>query len=118
MSHTVGKVVLYIVFALVVWLIACAAWPFWDRYKMQSDLDAAALYGTKHTVAQTRALILEKTAELGYELDAEDFAIEKDAKNSVYITLTYVDEIRFFGITLKEFEFTLEASAREIREAF
>jgi hypothetical protein len=61
---------------------------------------------------------MEKTAERGYELDAEDILVEKDEKKNVYISLTYVDEISFFGVTLKELEFTLEAEARETKEAF
>ena len=118
MSHSVGKWFFYIVSLLILYLIFCAVLPFWHRYEMQSDLNAAALYGTKHSIEKTRALLLEKAAERGYELDAEDYAIEKDEKNTVSISLTYVDEIRFFGMTLKELEFTLEASARETAEAF
>lgn len=118
MSHSGGKWLFYIVSAIILWLIFCAVLPFWHRYEMQSDLDATALYGTKHGISETRALLMEKAAERGYDLDAEDFSIEKDEKNTVHISLTYMDEIRFFGITLKELEFTLEASAREIQEAF
>ena len=118
MSHSVSKWIFYIVSLFILYLIFCAVLPFWHRYEMQSDLDAAALYATKHGISETRALLINKAAERGYELDAEDFTIEKDEKHTAYITLTYMDEISFFGITLKELEFTLEASARETKEAF
>ena len=48
MSHKLGKVVLYIVSIIVVWLLISSVWPYWNRYRMASDLEAAALYGTKN----------------------------------------------------------------------
>jgi len=85
---------------------------------MGSDLEAAALYGTKNGILATRKFLMEKTEERGFDFEPEDITIEKDEKNRVYISLDYTDEIRFLGMTLKELEFTLEASARETEEAF
>ena len=118
MSHKLGKVVLYIVTAILVWLLISTIWPYWNRYRMGSDLEAAALYGTKNGILATRKFLMEKTEERGFDFDPEDITIEKDEKNGVYISLTYIDEIRFLGMTIKELEFSLEVSAEEIREVF
>ena len=118
MSHKLGKVVLYIVTAILVWLLIATIWPYWNRYQMGSDLEAAALYGTKNGILATRKFLMEKTEERGFDFDPEDITIEKDEKNGVYISLTYIDEIRFLGMTIKELEFSLEVSAEEIREVF
>jgi hypothetical protein len=85
---------------------------------MGSDLQAAALYGTKNSILATRKFLMEKTEERGFEFDPEDITIEKNEKNDVYISLTYVDEIGILGISIKDIEFTLEASARETEEAY
>ena len=118
MSQKLGKVILYIVSVILVWLLISAVWPYWNRYRMASDLEAAALYGTKNGILATRKFLMEKTEERGFDFDPEDITIEKDDKNGVYISLTYIDEIRFLGMTIKELEFSLEVSAEEIREVF
>ena len=118
MSHKLGKVVLFIVSAVVVLLIISTIWPYWNRYRMGSDLEAAALYGTKHGILETRRFLMEKSQERGFDFDPDDITIEKDEDNSVFISLIYTDEISFIGIPIKELEFTLEASARETREAY
>lgn len=118
MSNKMGKVIFYIVAIIIVLLIVATVRPFWNRYQMGTDLKAAALYGTKHNILATRKFLLEKTEERGFELDNEDITIEKDEKNNVFISLTYTDEIGILGITIKEIEFTVEASAREVEEAY
>jgi hypothetical protein len=118
MSHKLGKVVMYVVSAVVVLLIISTIWPYWNRYRMGSDLEAAALYGTKHGILDTRKFLMEKSEERGFDFDPDDITIEKDENNSVFISLTYTDEISFFGIVIKELEFTLEASAQETEEAY
>jgi hypothetical protein len=85
---------------------------------MESDLEAAAVYGTKHSIEDTRKFLREKYKERGYDFDQEDFYIEKDEVNTVSIRITYEDKITFFGFILKELEFTLEVTQRETEEAF
>ena len=118
MSHKLGKVIFYIVTAIIVWLLIATIWPYWNRYQMTSDLEAAALYGTKNGILATRKFLMEKTQERGFDFDPDDITIEKDEKNSVFISLTYTDEISFLGVPIKELEFTLEASAQETEAAY
>jgi hypothetical protein len=110
-----GKAISYIVILGVIWLIVCAIWPFWNRYMIESDLDAAAIYGTKHSIEDTRKFISQKTKERGYDFAPEDFHIEKEENNTVSIGLTYHDKISFFGFILKKFEFTLYVRKRETK---
>lgn len=118
MSHKLSKIILYIVTAILVWLAVSAAWPYWNRYRMGSDLEAAALYGTKNGILATRKFLMEKTEERGFDFDPDDITIEKDENNNVFISLDYTDEISFLGVTIKELEFSLEASAQETKEAY
>jgi hypothetical protein len=85
---------------------------------MESDLKEVALYGTKHSIDDTRKFLREKYKERGYDFGQEDYYIEKDELNTVSIQITYQDEIAFFGFTLKELEFTLDVTEREVEEAF
>jgi hypothetical protein len=85
---------------------------------MESDLKAAAVYGTKHSIEDTRKFLREKYKERGYDFGREDFYIQKDEDNTVTIMVTYQDEITYFGFTLKELEFRLKATKRETEEFF
>ena len=118
MSDKLGKVFLYVVCAILVLMFISVGLPYWNRYRMGSELEAAALYGTKNGILATRKFLIEKTEERGFDFDPDDITIEKDENNTVFISLTYTDEISILGITLKELEFTLEASARETEQAF
>jgi len=113
-----SKAILYIVSIGLIWLIACAIWPYWNEYGIKSDLKAAALYGTKHSIEDTRKFISERAKERGYDFDPEEFHIEKDENNTVSIKLTYQDEIIFFGIFLKELEFILDVTEKETKASF
>jgi hypothetical protein len=109
-----GKAFFYIVSIGVLFLIVCAIWPYWNRYMINSDLKAAAIYGTKNSINDTRKLLVEKIRERGYHFDPEQFHIEKDENNTVSITFTYHDKMSFFGFTLKELEFTLDVVQQEV----
>ena len=85
---------------------------------IKSDLKAAALYGTKHSITDTRELIEEKLSERGVDFEPQDFHFEKDENNTVSISITYSDKIRFLGIMLKALQFTLEVTERETEEIF
>ena len=49
-----SKAVLYIVSIGLIWLIVCGIRPYWNKYWINSDLKAVALYGTKHSTQDTR----------------------------------------------------------------
>ncbi|MFH1930982.1 MAG: hypothetical protein ABIN18_05260 [Pseudomonadota bacterium] len=81
-------------------------------------MKAAVLYGTKHSIEDTRKFLSGKVKERGYDFGPQDFHIEKDENNTVSISLTYQDEISFFGFILKKLEFTLDVTKRETKAYF
>jgi len=81
-------------------------------------LKAVALHGTKHSTQDTGELLKEKLSERGFDLDPQDFHIQKDENKTVTIKITYPDKINFLGMILKELDFTLEVTERESAELF
>jgi hypothetical protein len=108
-----GKAIFYIVSIGLICLIVCAIWPYWNKYRISKDLHAAAIYGTKNSIQETREFLSEKMKERGYHTNPEEFHIEKDEENTVSISWTYEDQISFFGLILKELEFTLDVTEHE-----
>jgi hypothetical protein len=113
-----SKIIFYIVSIGLILLIGSAILPYWNKYFINSDLEAAALYGTKHSIEDTQRFLSEKMKEGGYVFNPEKLHIDKDDYNTVSIRLTYQDKISFFGIVLKELEFTLDVTERNIKESF
>jgi hypothetical protein len=113
-----SKAIFYIVSIGLIFLIVCAIWPYWTQHGIKSDLKAAALYGTKHSIEDTEKFLSEKLKGRGYNFGSREFYIEKDENNTVSINLTYQDEINVFGFILKELEFTLDMTERETEEFF
>ena len=113
-----SKAFFYILSIALIWLIVCTIWPYWKQYQIKSDLETAALYGTKHSVEDTRGLLSKKLKERGYDFSPEHFHIDKDENKTVSINLTYQDQVSFFGYILKELEFELHVSKAETREYF
>lgn len=111
----VSKAIFYIVTLGIVWLIVCSIWPYWDRYGIETELEAAAIYGTKHSIEDTREFITQKTKKMGYHFHPQDLQITKNAYNTVSIWLTYKDKIVFLGFILKELEFSLHVRELEIK---
>ncbi len=109
-------VIKVIIAIFVIVCIISALWPFWDRYWLGKELENVCVYGTKNSVEDTRKLLSERMKEKRYDFSGDDFSIEKDEKNSVYISITYTDEISVLGMTLKELQFTVERSAYELEE--
>ena len=110
-----SKAIFYIVSIGLIWLLGCAILPYWNQNRIESDLKEAALYGTKHSIEDTRKFLSEKVKERGYDFDPQEYHIEKDENNTVSIRLTYQDEISFFGFILKELEFTLDVDKQETK---
>ena len=113
-----SKAIFYIVSIGLIWLIVCAILPYWNQHGIKSDLKAAVLYGTKHSIEDTEKFLSEKVKERGYDFGPQEFNIEKDENNTVSISLTYQDEISFFGFILKKLEFSLDVTKRETKEFF
>lgn len=90
-----------------------AARPYWEKYCLELQLEAASVYGAKNSLGDTRSFLDKIMREAGYYFSGDDFVIEKDKNCRVAIRLDYVDEISFFGITLTELRFTAEGSSKE-----
>ena len=114
----VKNIVILIILTVLIWVGVSALKPFWNRYWLEKDMKACAIYGTKNTIEETRKSLTKKMEEEGHDFDGEDFIIEKDENNRVSVTLAYDDKISVFNITVKELEFTVEATAQEVNEYF
>ena len=112
------KIVSYAVLIALIWTAVSIARPYWHKYWIGQDIEAAAIFGTKNSVGDTRGFLTRKMQEAGRSFTGDDFKIAKDEKNNVTISLSYYDEIRIFGITLTELEFTIEKSKSEVEEKF
>jgi len=95
--------------------VGSAVKPYWDKYWLGKDLEAGAVYGTKNRLDHTREFLLNKLQEEGYPMGEQNLFIEKDAKNTVTITVHYSDKISIFGKELKKLDFTVTATAREVK---
>ena len=111
-----GKIILYIVSIGLILVIASALWPYWNEYLINSDLKAAALYGTKHSIEETQRFFNKKKGKRGFVYDPAKLHIAKDENKTVSIKLTYQDKISLFGIVLKELEFKLDVTKQYIKE--
>ena len=109
-------IVAVVVALLILWGLWGSAKPFWDRYWLRKDMEAAAIYGTKHSLDQTVSFLNEKMKKEGQPFTAEDFEIEKDENNTVSIRIQYEDEIRAYGTTLKSLDFDVKVVAEEVKD--
>ena len=112
------KIVGYAVLLALIWIAVSIARPYWHKYWIGQDIEAATIFGTKNPVGDTRGFLTRKMKEAGRSFTGNDFKIAKDEKNNVTISLSYYDEIRVFGITLTELEFTIEKRKSEVQEKF
>jgi hypothetical protein len=112
------KIIDLVILIVFMWCVVSVVGPYWSRYRFKNDLEAAAIYGTKNSIEETRRFLNKKMEEEGRDFDGEDLIIEKDENNKVRLSLTYSDKISAFGIVLKELEFTVKATAHEVKEYF
>ena len=112
------KIVSYAVLLALIWIAVSIARPYWHKYWIGQDIEAAAIFGTKNSVSDTREFLTKKMRDAGHSFTGNDFKIAKDEKNNVTISLAYYDKINIFGITLTELEFTIEKSKSEVKETF
>jgi hypothetical protein len=102
--------------ALIILCIVGAIRPFWSKYWLGKELDRVSIYGTKHTIAQTKQFLNERMNVKGYGFRANDFSIEKDGNNNVYLSITYDDAISVLGAVLWDLEFTVERESRDVEQ--
>ena len=107
-----------ILFLLIIILTGSSVRPFWTKYWVGEDIETASIYGTKNSIEDTKKFLIQKMTENGRGFVGDDFIIKKNEDNTVNISITYTDNISFFGISLKTLEFTLKETAREIQEKF
>ena len=112
------KIVRIVVLIALIWIVVSIARPYWHKYWIGQDIEAAAIFGTKNPVGDTRGFLTRKMKEAGRSFAGDDFKITKDEKNNVTISLSYYDKIRVFGLTLTELELTIEKSKSEVKETF
>ena len=111
-------IALVLVLLLFAWFLFGVISPYWNKRGLDKVLKTASSYGTKHTIDSTREYLTKKMKEKEYDFTGEDFEIEKDEHKTVTISINYTDEMRVFGLTLKEIEFTSVKTAYEIEKAF
>lgn len=105
------KIVVCIVFILCV---VSAAKPYWNKYWLAHEIRAAAIYGTKNSISDTRKFLSEKIKNDWPGFSGDDFFIEKDENDTVTVGIEYCDAISVFGVSLKELQFTVEKTASEV----
>jgi hypothetical protein len=109
---------LTVVASAIVIAAGSAVKPYWDKYWIQKELEIAAVYGTKNTLENTKAFLLNKLKEEGYSIGEDDIYIEKDSKNNVTVTARYSDKISIFGKEIRKLHFTVTATEREVKEYY
>jgi hypothetical protein len=114
----VNRIITYVFFFMFVLVLFNITKPYWNRYWLERHLETAAVFGTKHSLDETRDLLMSKMREEGYGFKEEDFVINKDEKNRVSINIIYTDEIEIFKKPLKQILLTAEGSAREVESYY
>lgn len=102
--------------ALIILCIVGGVRPFWSKYWLGKELDRVSIYGTKHSISQTRQFFNERMNIKGYGFRGNDFSIEKDNNNNVFVSITYDDAISVLGVVLWDLEFTIERKSLDIKE--
>ena len=113
-----SKIILNIALVVIAVFIVCTAWPFISRVTINYELKKAAAYGTKHSVGETRELLIKALNQKGVNYDPDDLEIKKDARDKVTISLAYEDSIHFLSIVLKNLDFELNVEQKNIKELF
>jgi hypothetical protein len=105
----------YIVLAAIIWAVVCVVRPYWDRYNIATELEGIAIYGTQHEVDTIKKKLEEKINENDWPFTLTDVIINKNQDRDVKISITYSDEIKIFGLSVKSLEMTIEKETRYIK---
>jgi hypothetical protein len=109
------KLFLYALVIAIVIAVGSAVRPYWSKYWIQKEVEAAAVYGTKNKVEDTRSFLFKKLQEEGYPVREGDIYVDKDSKNTVTITVSYPEKISILGKEIQKLHFTVTATEREIK---
>lgn len=109
------KLLTYALLIAIVIAAHGAVKPYWNKYWIQKEIEAAAVYGTKNSIEHTRQFLLTKLKEEGYLIGEDQIDIDKDPKNSVTVTVRYTDKISILGKDFQKLRFTLTATEREVK---
>jgi hypothetical protein len=112
------KLFTYAITIAIVIAIGSAVRPYWNKYWLHKELEAAAVYGTKNTTQNTKEFLFNKLKEEGYRIGENDISVDKDPKNTVTITVRYSDRISIFGKELQKLQFTISVTEREVKEYY
>ena len=115
---TIKTFFIWVFFIALILLALATIRPYWQKYWLRKDMETAAIYATKHSAEATMALLGKKMKEEGRTFTEQDFDLSKDEKKKVTITLHYEDQIGLFGVELKKLQFTVVATANEIKEYY
>lgn len=69
------KIVGYAVLLALIWIAVSIARPYWHKYWIGQDIEAAAIFGTKKSVGDTRGFLTRKMKEAGRSFTGDDFKI-------------------------------------------
>lgn len=108
------KLLNFAILASIVWFGIIFIRPYWDRYLLQMDIEETAIYGTKTSEYEARNFLVKKMQEKSRYITVKDFFIVKDEQNTVYVKISYTDEIRIAGRTLRRLQFTVDATENEM----
>jgi hypothetical protein len=106
------------ILAFCTWLAIIFVRPYWDRHLLQMDIEEAAIYGTKRSEGEVRGFLANRMKEKGRNIKSENLLVDKNERNTVYVKMSYWDEVKLAGHTLKRVQFTLEARKTEMTNDF
>ncbi|PKN28202.1 MAG: hypothetical protein CVU64_14430 [Deltaproteobacteria bacterium HGW-Deltaproteobacteria-21] len=106
------------IMVLSVWLGIVFVRPYWDRHLLQLDIEEAAIYGTKKSEGEVRRFLVNKMRKKGRDITGDNLLVVKNDRNTVYVKVSYSDEVKIAGRTLKKLRFTLEAEEKEVKNGF
>ncbi|MGE5838962.1 MAG: hypothetical protein ACM34H_03435 [Deltaproteobacteria bacterium] len=109
------KLLSYALVIAIVLAVGGVVRPYWNKYWIQEEVEAAAVYGTKNSLEQTRQFLLNKLKEEGYRIGEDQVSIDKDPKNNVTVTVRYSDKISILGKEFQKLRFTVTATQKEIK---
>ena len=112
---SVRKIAMVLVFALIFAAIFSSVRPYWKKYWLTIDMESVAVYGTKHTIGDTKKRLNKVMEEKGYGFDSRDFRIKKNQDKDTTIQIKYDDQIGLFGFVIKELKFDVKVTERHVK---
>ena len=112
------KIFKYMITFTIILMVVNYAKPYWNKYWLERHLESVAVFGTKHSLYETRDYLMNIVRAEGYSFKNDDFVIDKNEESRVSITLAYVDEVKIFGRPLKRLYLKADVSANEVKTSY